>query len=152
MLRRQDFHLLVLKASHRSEVASKTSDLSMPRKVLPRREKIGAMKVPTFTLSEEQLTELSSLLGLSASDVLLQLKATLEWIGARYLLWFQQDERGPSQAERNAALKQLLGTPQDLEPILAQLDYATRGELLGMNRPHLHPYALREDQIWRHAW
>jgi len=97
----------------------------MPRKVVPRWGKTGVMKVPSFTLSEEQFTELSGLLSPSS-----QLKATLEWIGARYLLWLQQDERGPSQAERNAALKQLLGTPQELEPMLAKLDYATQDELL----------------------
>jgi hypothetical protein len=97
---------------------------------VPRWEEIGAMKVPTFTLSEEQFTELTRLLGLRASDVPPQLKATLEWIGARYLLWLQQDEKGPSQAERNAALKRLLGTPQGLEPILARLDYATQDALL----------------------
>src|SRR5512144_1880874 len=102
----------------------------MPRKVLPRWEELGAMKVPTFALSGEQFTELSRLLGLSASAIPPQLKATLEWVGARYLLWLQQDESGSSQAERNAALKQLLGTPQELEPNLARLDYATQGELL----------------------
>jgi len=90
------------------------------------------MKVPPFTLSEEQFTELSRLLGLSASDAVPQLKPTLEWIGARYLLWFHQDERGPSQAERNAALTQLLRTPQELEPNLPRLDYATQAELLDM--------------------
>jgi hypothetical protein len=88
------------------------------------------MKVPIFKLSEEQFAELSGLLGLSASHVPPQLKSTLEWVGARYLLWLEQDERGPSQAARNAALKHLLGSPQELGPNLARLDYATQGELL----------------------
>ena len=60
------------------------------------------------------------------------LKPRLEAIGARYLLWLEQDERGPSRAERNAALKSVLTSPQELERNLAQLDYATQGELLDM--------------------
>ena len=102
----------------------------MPRKVTPRWGDTGVMKVPTFTLDEEDLAEIGSALGIRASETLSQLKPSLEEIGARCLLWFQQDERGPSQAERNAALKKVLASPQELERKLALLDYATRGELL----------------------
>ena len=102
----------------------------MPRKVTPRWGASGVMKVPTFTLDEEDLAEIGSALGIRASETLSQLKPRLEEIGARYLLWLQQDERGPSQAERNAALKKVLASPQELERKLALLDYATRGELL----------------------
>jgi hypothetical protein len=82
------------------------------------------MKVPTFTLDQEDLAEIGSALGIRAPETLSQLKPRLEEIGARYLLWIQQDEKGPSQAERNDALKRLLASPHDLEPILALLDYA----------------------------
>ena len=102
----------------------------MPRKVMPRWGDTGVMKVPIFTLDEEDLAEIGSALGIRASETLSQLKPRLEEIGARYLLWLQQDERGPSQAERNAALKKVLASPQELERKLALLDYATRGELL----------------------
>ena len=104
----------------------------MPRKVTPRWGDTGVMKVPTFTLDEEDLAEIGSALGIIASETLSQLKPSLEEIGARCLLWFQQDERGPSQAERNAALKKVLASQQELERNLAQLDYATQRELLYM--------------------
>ena len=102
----------------------------MPRKVMPRWGDTGVMKVPIFTLDEEDLAEIGSALGIRASETLSQLKPRLEEIGARCLLWFQQDERGPSQAERNAALKKVLASPQELERKLALLDYATQDELL----------------------
>jgi hypothetical protein len=102
----------------------------MPRKVTPRWGETGVMKVPSFTLDEEDLDEIGSALGISGGEALSQLKPRLEEIATRYLLWIQQDERGPSQAERNAALKRVLASPQELERNLAQLDYATQGELL----------------------
>ena len=79
----------------------------------------------------------SACTGLSASENPPQLKAKLEWIGTRYLLWIQQDEKGPSQAERNAALRRVSASPQELAPILAELDYATHGELLDILWAHL---------------
>jgi hypothetical protein len=94
------------------------------------------MKVPTFTLDDEDLDEVGSALGISAGEAL-ELKPSLEEIGARYLLWFEQDESGPSQAERNAALKKVLASPQELERNLAQLDHATQCELLDMLWAHL---------------
>ena len=109
----------------------------MPRKVMPRWGDTGVMKVPTFTLDEEDLAEIASALGIRASETLSQQKPSLEEIGARCLLWIQQDEKGPSQAERNAALKRLLASPQELERNLALLDYATQGELLDMLWAHL---------------
>jgi hypothetical protein len=99
--------------------------------------KDGVMKVPSFTLSDEQFAELVRLLGLSASENPPQLKTKLEWIGTRYLLWIQQDEKGPSQAERNAVLRRVSASPQELERSLAQLDYATQGELLDILWAHL---------------
>ena len=108
----------------------------MPRKVIPRWGETGVMKVPSFTLDDEQLAEIDAYLGLSTLDSLSQLKATLEWIGGRYRLWIQQDERGPSRAEQNAALKKLLASPRELESLLAQLDYATQAELLDMLWTH----------------
>jgi hypothetical protein len=100
----------------------------MSRKVLPRWGEIGVTKVPIFTVSNEQFADLCTQLGLTKSDIPPQLKARLERIATRYRLWVQQDEKGPSQAERNAALKQVLASPQDLELRLAQLDFTTEGE------------------------
>jgi len=119
----------------------------MPRKVTPRWGDTGVMKVPTFTLDEEDLAEIGSALGIRASETLSQLKPRLEEIGARYLLWLQQDERGPSQAERNAALKKVLASPQELERKLALLDYATRGELLDMLWAHLQTRGAKLGQL-----
>jgi hypothetical protein len=104
----------------------------MPRKVTPRWGETGVMKVPNFKLDAEGLPKIGRHLGVTAREALSQLKPRLETIGARCLLWIQQDEKGPSRAERNAALKRLLASPHDLEPILALLDYATQDELLEM--------------------
>jgi hypothetical protein len=109
----------------------------MPRKVTPHWGNAGVMKVPSFTLDEEDLAEIRSALGITASETLSYLKPRLEAIGARYLLWIQQDEKGPSRAERNAALKKVLASPQELERNLAQLDYASQGELLDILWAHL---------------
>jgi hypothetical protein len=109
----------------------------MSRKVLPRWGEIGVTKVPIFTVSNEQFADLCTQLGLTKSDIPPQLKARLERIATRYRLWVQQDEKGQSQAERNAALKQVLASPQDLELRLAQLDSTTEGELLDVL--WLHP-------------
>jgi hypothetical protein len=42
----------------------------MPRKVTPRWGETGVMKVPAFTLDEEDLAEIGSALGVSAWEVL----------------------------------------------------------------------------------
>src|SRR6516225_6376321 len=104
----------------------------MPRKVTPRwgEPDVDKLKVPRFTLDDEQVAEFGKHLDVGGSEPLALLKAKLEWIRARYLLWIQQDEKGPSQADRNAALKKVLASPQELERNLALLDYATQGELL----------------------
>lgn len=73
----------------------------------PRWGETAVRRVPTFTLRDDQFASLCRLFGLRPADTFPEFKATLEGIGARYLLWIEQDERGPSQAERNAALKHL---------------------------------------------
>jgi hypothetical protein len=110
----------------------------MPKKVTPRwgEPGINNVKVPTFTLSDDQFAKLCTHLDLSASDIPPQLKPKLEFIGTRYRLWIQQDEKGPSQAERNAALKKLLASRQDVKLLLAQLDSTTQGELLDLLWSH----------------
>jgi hypothetical protein len=107
----------------------------MPRKVTPRWGETGVMEVLSFTLDDKHVAEIGKPLGIGASKTLSQLKPTLEWIGARHRLWHQQDERGPSRAQQNAALKNLLASPE-LEPVLAQLDYATQALLLDMLWTH----------------
>jgi hypothetical protein len=125
-----DFACVAESASWKPAHEWSGGSVEMPRKVLPRRGEIGATKVPTFTMSNEQIADHCTQLSLTTSDIPPQLKTTLEWIAARYRLWVQQDEKGPSQAERNAALKQVLASPQHVELTLAQLDSTTEGELL----------------------
>jgi len=124
----------------------------MPRKVVPRWGDIGVAKVPRFTLKHKQVANLGRCLGLRASALARQ-KANLESIGARYRLWLQQDENGPSQAEQNAALKKLSASPEKLECTLAQLDHATRARLVDALSTHpLTKYrggVTRLDQIAR---
>jgi hypothetical protein len=107
----------------------------MPREVKPRWGETGVMKVPIFRLDEEQLVEIGQHLGIGRSAAFV-LKPTLEWIGARYLLWIQQDEKGPSRAEQNAALHKLLASGRELSSTLAQLDYATHARLLDVLWTH----------------
>ena len=73
---------------------------------------------------------------MTAPNALSELKSKLEPIGARYRIYIQQDKRGPSRAERNAALKKVLASPEELQRNLAQLDSATYGEL--------------QDKVWVH--
>jgi hypothetical protein len=110
----------------------------MPKKVTPRwgEPGINNVKVPSFTLSDDQFAKLCTHLDLSASDIPPQLKPKLELIGTRTRLWIQQDEKGPSQAERNAALKKLLASRQDVKLLVAQLDSTTQGELLDVLWSH----------------
>jgi hypothetical protein len=103
---------------------------------MPRWGETGVLQVPTFTLRDEQIGDLGRLLGMTAPNALSELKSKLEPIGARYRMYIQQDEKGPSRAERNAALKQVLVSPEELQRNLAQLDYATYGEL--------------QDKVWVH--
>ena len=120
----------------------------MPRKVTPRwgEPGIDKVKVPSFTLNDQQMALLGSLLG-NSSEIHLQLKRQLEWIGARCRLWTQQDEKGSSRAERNAALKRVLASPPELERNLAQLDHATQGELLDMLWAHLQTRGAKLGQL-----
>jgi hypothetical protein len=107
----------------------------MPRKVQPRWDAWGGEKVPDFVLSADQVAALAGILEIDNRAAIVKLKQSLEWLGAYYPVWLQQDEKGPSRAEQNAALKKLLAS---LEPklTLAQLDYATRGQVL--------------DELWTH--
>src|SRR5262245_18052076 len=102
----------------------------MPRKVVPRWGDNGVAKVPDFKLSADQIDALAGLLEIGSPAAVETLKSNLEGICARYLLWIQQDAKGPSWAEHNAALKKPIASPQRLEPILAQLDHATQARLL----------------------
>jgi len=43
-------------------------------------------------LRDEQIAELGRLLGITTPRALSELKLKLEWIGARYRLWIQQDD------------------------------------------------------------
>jgi hypothetical protein len=106
-------------------------------------------------LSPDQLAALAGLLEVDRPAAIETLKLNLEWIGARYLVWFRQDEEGPSRAEQNAALKKLSASPDELEPILAKLDYATQARLVHVLWTHpLTKYrgdVTRLDQIARDA-
>ena len=110
----------------------------MPKKVTPRwgEPDINNVKVPSFTLNDEQVAQLGRHLGLTARERLAQLKATLERIGARHLLWIQQDEKGPRRAEQNAGLKQVSASPDELASTVTKLDCATQARLLDVLWTH----------------
>src|SRR5262245_40533033 len=107
----------------------------MPRKVQPRWGASGVEKVPDFKLSGDQLAALAEILEIDSPPARAKLKSGLESIGARHRMWFQQDEKGPSWAEQNAALKKLLASPES-KLTLARLDYATQSRVL--------------DELWTH--
>jgi hypothetical protein len=107
----------------------------MPRKVQPRWDAWGVEKVPDFKLSADQLAALAGILEIDSPLTIAKLKSELESIGAYYPVWLQQDEKGPSWAEQNAALKKLLVSPEP-KLTLSRLDYATQGRVL--------------DELWTH--
>jgi hypothetical protein len=75
----------------------------MPRKVQPRWGDTGVARVPDFKFSADQLAAIAGILEIDSAAAIAKLKSELESIGARCRLWFQQDEKGPSWAEQNAA-------------------------------------------------
>src|SRR5262245_17094995 len=107
----------------------------MPRKVQPRWDALGVEKVPDFKLSADQVAVLARILEIERPPTIAKLKSELELIGAYYRVWLQQDEKGPSWAEQNAALKKLLASHEP-KLVLARLDYATQSRVL--------------DELWTH--
>jgi hypothetical protein len=86
--------------------------------------------VPDFKLSADQVAVLARILEIDRPPTIAKLKSELESIGAYYPVWLQQDEKGPSWAEQNAALKKLLASPEP-KLTLARLDYATQSRVVG---------------------
>ncbi len=96
----------------------------------------GVTEVPSFTLSPEQACNLVDRLGLTRRKDVAGLKRDLEDVAAWYLRWKDKDEGGPTRAERNAALKEVVAASQSFEALLGRLDYASESELMDALGPY----------------
>lgn len=108
----------------------------MPRKTKPRWNEHGISEVPDFALSDRQARDAADILGIAQQADIEKLAAELNEIGCLYLRWTAQDELGPSRAERNAALKEVLETSRRLELQLKGLDHASEGNLIDALPPY----------------
>ena len=108
----------------------------MAKKIRPRWGDDGVTEVPDFALSPEQAHSVAALLGITRPDDIDRLKKELEEIGDFYLRWSTQDEGGPSRAQRNAALKEVVEASRRLELLLKALDHASEAELMDALAPY----------------
>lgn len=108
----------------------------MSRKTRPRWGNHGVTEVPDFALSPEQARSLAAMLDVTRPDDIDSLKQELEEIGRFYLRWSAQDEKGPSRAERNAALREVVEATQRLELLLKALDHASEADLMDALAPY----------------
>ena len=111
----------------------------MSKKSKPRWGDHGATEVADFELSAGKAQEIAAILGITNSVEVQRLAAELNDIGCQYLRWIAQDEQGPSRAERNAALEQVVETSRCLEQQLKALDHATESILVDALPPYLPP-------------
>ena len=108
----------------------------MAKKIRPRWGDNGVTEVPDFAFSPEQARSIAAMLGITRWDDIDRLKQELDEIGAFYLRWSAQDEGGPSRAQRNAALKEVVEASQRLEILLKALDHASEAELMDALAPY----------------
>lgn len=102
----------------------------MARKTKPRWGEHGVSEVPDFALTAEQARDVATILGITQQADIDRLAAELNEIGGQYLRWTVQDEHGPTRAERNAALQEVLKTSRRLELQLKSLDHASEADLI----------------------
>jgi hypothetical protein len=118
------------KLSNRSPSKTQTPKSPMPKKVQPRWAAMRDAEVPDFKLSADQVAALAKMIEIHSPAAMANLKPSLEQIGVYYLRGLQQDEKGPSRAEQNAALRRVIRSGRELSSTLARLDDATHGRLL----------------------
>jgi hypothetical protein len=102
----------------------------MSKKARPRWGENGVVETQEFALTPDQMSAISATLGLSENDDLSSLEWDLEYLASLYLQWKAHDEKGPSRAERNAALKETLKASERLGAMLCSLDGASEAELI----------------------
>lgn len=108
----------------------------MARKVRPRWGDDGVTEVPDFAFSPEQARGLATQLDITRPDDIDRLKQELAEIASFYLRWSAQDEDGPSRAERNAALKEVVAASRRLELVLTALDHASEAGIMDALAPY----------------
>lgn len=108
----------------------------MPKKTEPRWGDHGVTEVPDFALSPHEVHEVAAKLDITAPTDIDRLAVDLNDIGCLYLRWHAQDEEGPSRAERNAALGEVVETSRQLELLLKALDHASEAVLIDALAPY----------------
>ncbi len=107
----------------------------MSAKIKPRWGEIVVSDVEDFALSPESARDLAAMLDVADAAGIERITSDLNEAGLRYRLWFQQDEAGPSRAERNAALEAVHDASTHLEQLLGALDYASESDLMDALAP-----------------
>lgn len=105
----------------------------MPKRVIPRWGDNGAHEIPE--LSPEQVLAINALAEAVHPKDAAAAAAELTEIAQTYLVWLEQDEKGPTRAERNAALKEILDATKRLERLLSLLDGASESDLVDVLAP-----------------
>lgn len=108
----------------------------MSAKIKPRWGEIVVSDVEDFALSPESARELAAMLDVTDAAGIERIARDLNEVGLRYRLWFQQDEAGPSRAERNAALEAVHDASTHLEQLLGALDHASESDLMDALTPY----------------
>ena len=108
----------------------------MAKKSQPRWGDDGVTEIRDFTFSPEQARSVAVTLAITRPDDIDRLKQELDEIADFYLRWSAQDEGGPSRAERNAALREVVKASRRLEVLLKALDHASEAELMDALAPY----------------
>ena len=108
----------------------------MAKKTRPRWCDDGVGEVSDFALNSEQARALAAALDITQQQEIDRLADELNDVGRCYLRWSDQDEKGPTRAERNAALKEVLAASRRLEMLLKALDHASEANLMDSLAPY----------------
>jgi hypothetical protein len=85
--------------------------------------------VKNWSLTDDQTEQLARLLGICSEERVAQLRADIEYLGARHIRRAKQDVRRPSVASQNAQLKEIKRLASPLAHRLQTLDDETEWQL-----------------------
>lgn len=101
----------------------------MPRKIADRRGLIIPQEPSVFVVSDIEADKIGSFFGKLDKDKIEEIRADVDTIGQIYFARRAQDEEGPTRAERNAALQQLI-MADDFIATLRRLNHRAESALL----------------------
>jgi hypothetical protein len=80
-------------------------------------------------LNEEQIAELVNLLNSEQVNETALIEADLIWIASKHLGWWEQDEKGPSRAQRKSSIEAVRDAARKLDQALSGLSTVAEGDL-----------------------